>query len=65
MNHELKQVLITSLLGTAGAMWVVGGFVIVLELFGEHWLLGWGSLFVWVWICWAGALYFNVKRFFS
>ena len=63
MNDEMKQILKKSLFGTAGAMWVVGGFAIVWGMFDEHWALGWGSLFIWVWGCWAGALFFNIKRF--
>lgn len=63
MNDELRRVLKSSLLGTSGAMWVVGGFAIVWQMFAEHWALGWASLFIWVWGGWAGALYFDIKRF--
>jgi hypothetical protein len=63
MDVELRNIMKTSLFGTAGMMWVIGGFAIVWGMFAEHWALGWGSLFIWVWGCWAGALYFNIKRF--
>ena len=48
MNDELRQILQSSLFGTLGAMWVVGGFAIVWGRFAEHWAPGWFSLFVWV-----------------
>ena len=48
MNDELRQILQSSLFGTLGAMWVVGGFASVWEMFAEHWAPGWFSLFVWV-----------------
>ena len=63
MNDETKNILKSSLLGTAGLMWVAGGIVAVLNMFGIHWLLGWGALFVWVWGCWAGMLYFDLTRY--
>jgi len=52
-------------MGAIGFMWVVGGIAAVLAGFDEHWALGWGSLFIWVWGCVAAALYFNVPRFFK
>ena len=51
MNDESKRILKTSLLGTAGLMWVVGGVVLVWTVFGVHLLLGWVALFIWVWGC--------------
>jgi len=63
MNDELRKILKTSLIGTAGLMWVIGGIAAVLVMFNVHWVLGWLSLFLWVWGCWAGAIYFNIKRF--
>jgi hypothetical protein len=65
MNDELKAILKTSLMGTLAFMWVVGGIALILVGFGAHWALGWAALFVWVWGCGAGALYFNVRRFFD
>ncbi len=65
MNDELKGIVIASLVGAIGFMWVVGGIALVLAGFEEHWALGWLSLFVWVWGCTAVALYFKVQRFFS
>ena len=65
MKDGLKGIMIGSLIGTIGFMWVIGGIALVLAGFAEHWLLGWLSLFVWVWGCGAAALYFNVQRFFS
>ncbi len=65
MNDESKGILIASLFGAIGFMWVVGGIAIILAGFEEHWALGWLSLFVWVWGCTAAALYFKVERFFS
>ena len=62
---ELKPILINSLLGTVGVMWSVGGILAIFALFDVHWILGWLSAFVWVWGCWAAALYFDLKRFFS
>jgi hypothetical protein len=43
-------------------MWVVGGIATVWTAFGIHWLLGWAALFIWVWGCWAGALYLDLAR---
>jgi len=63
MNDEVRKILKTSLYGTIGFMWVVGGIATVLKLFDMFWLLGWISLFVWVWGCWAGAIYFDVKKY--
>ncbi len=65
MNDELKGILIVSLMGAIGFMWVVGGIAVILTGFDEHWALGWLSLFVWVWGCGAAALYFKVQRFFT
>ena len=62
---EIKTILVESLLGTAGIMWIVGGILAILSLYEVHWALGWLSGFVWVWGCWAAALYFDVKRFFN
>jgi hypothetical protein len=64
MNDELKGIVIASLFGAIGFMWVVGGIALVLAGFEEHWALGWLSLFIWVWGCTAVALYFKVQRFF-
>jgi hypothetical protein len=64
MNDESKRIVIGSLIGAIGFMWVVGGISLILAGFDEHWALGWLSLFVWVWGCGAAALYFDVKRFF-
>jgi hypothetical protein len=65
MSDSLKAVLKPSLIGTAGVMWVVGGIASVWTAFGIHWLLGWAVLFVWVWGCWAGLLYFDLVRYFK
>lgn len=65
MDDGLKNVLKTSLLGTIGFMWVVGGIAVILAGFEEHWAYGWAALFVWVWGCGAVALYFDVMRFFK
>ena len=65
MNDESKRILKSSLIGTASLMWVAGGSTTVWTVFGIHWLLGWGALFVWVWGCWAGLLYFNLTRYFE
>ena len=62
---DLKPILINSLLGTIGVMWVIGGILAVLNLYEVRWILGWLSAFVWIWGCWAAALYFDVKRFVS
>jgi len=59
---DLKSILINSLLGAIGVMWIIGGIVAILNLYDVHWILGWLSAFVWVWGCWAAALYFNVKK---
>ncbi len=59
---DLKSILTNSLLGTIGVMWVIGGFLAVLNLYEVHWMLGWLSAFVWIWGCWAAALYFDVKK---
>ena len=63
MNDETKQILKSSLLGTAGLMWVVGGIAVVWIAFGIHWGFGWAALFIWVWGCWAGLLYFNLTHY--
>jgi hypothetical protein len=65
MNDELKKILYSSLMGAIGFMWVVGGIAVILSGFDMHWSLGWLALFVWVWGCTAGALYFDVKRFLN
>ncbi len=64
MNDESKRIVIGSLIGAIGFMWVVGGISLILAGFDQNWALGWLSLFVWVWGCGAAALYFDVKRFF-
>jgi hypothetical protein len=64
MNDEAKGALTTSFLGAVAFMWVAGGVALILASFEVHWALGWLALFVWVWGCWAAALYFNVQRFF-
>lgn len=64
-TNDLKKNLRDSLLGTAGLMWVAGGVFIVFNLYDFHWAVGWISAFVWIWGCWAAALYFDVKRYFS
>ena len=63
MNDELRRVMKSSLLGTIGLMWVIGGIAVIWTVFGIHWALGWLALFVWVWGCWAGVLYFDLKRY--
>jgi len=65
MSDELKSILIASLMLAIGFMWVVGGIALILAGFDEHWALGWGALFVWVWGCTAAGLYFKVQRFFN
>ncbi len=62
---DLKSILITSLLGTIAVMWTIGGILVILNLYDVNWILGWLSAFVWIWGCWAAALYFDVKRFLS
>jgi hypothetical protein len=62
---DLRSILISSLLGTVGVMWIIGGILAILNLYDVHWILGWLSAFVWVWGCWAAALYFDVKSYFS
>jgi hypothetical protein len=62
---DLKSILINSLFGTVGVMWSIGGILAVLSLYDVHWILGWIAAFVWIWGCWAAALYFDVKRFVS
>jgi hypothetical protein len=64
-NADLKSIMISSLLGTTGVMWVIGGFLAILSLYDVSWMLGWLSAFVWIWGCWAAALYFDVKRFIN
>ena len=64
-NAEFKSIIISSLLGTSGIMWVIGGFLAILNLYDVSWMLGWLSAFVWVWGCWAAALYFDIKRFIN
>jgi len=65
MNDEMKAVLIASFLAAVGVLWVAGGIAVILAGFDAHWALGWLSLFIWVWGCGAGALYFKVQRFFT
>ncbi len=43
MNDEMKGIVIASLFGAIGFMWVVGGIAIILAGFEEHWALGWLS----------------------
>lgn len=62
---ELRPILISSLLGTIGVMWAVGGILAILKLYEVHWILGCVGAFIWLWGCWAAALYFDVKRHFS
>ncbi len=64
-DADLKSILINSLFGTVGVMWSIGGILAVLSLQDVHWILGWIAAFVWIWGCWAAALYFDVKRFVS
>ncbi len=64
-DPDLRAILKSSLLGTTGVMWVVGGFLVILNLYEMNWLLGWLSAFIWIWGCWAAAIYFDVKRFIS
>ena len=63
-NSEVKFILLESLVGTIGVMWVVGGGLGALKLFDVHWALGWFGVFIWIWGCWAAALFFDVQRFF-
>jgi len=63
MNDELKEIIVASLFGAIGLMWVIGGIALIMASFDEHWALGWLSLFVWVWGCLAAGLYFKVQRF--
>lgn len=63
MNDELKGILIASLVGAIGLMWIFGGITLILAGFEEHWALGWLSLFFWLWGCIAAGLYFKVQRF--
>ena len=63
MTNSPQAVLKSSLIGTVGVMWVIGGIAGVWTLFGIHWALGWVALFVWVWGCWAGLLYFDLVRY--
>jgi hypothetical protein len=64
-NADLKSIIISSLLGTTGVTWVIGGFLAILSLYDVSWMLGWLSAFIWIWGCWAAALYFDVKRFIN
>lgn len=64
-DPDIKSILKSSLFGTAGVMWVIGGFLVILNLYDMNWVLGWISAFIWIWGCWAAALYFDVKRFIS
>ena len=62
MNDELRRALKSSLLGTIGLMWVIGGITVIWTVFDIHWALGWLALFLWVWGCWAATLFFDLKR---
>lgn len=62
---DIKSILMTSLLGTVGVMWTIGGILAILNLYDVNWILGWVSAFIWIWGCWAAALYFDVKRFIN
>ncbi len=62
---DLKSILINSLLGTIGVMWTIGGILAILNLYDVNWILGWLSAFIWIWGCWAAALYFDDKRFIT
>ena len=62
---DVKSILLTSLLGTTGVMWLVGGILAVLSLYDVHWILGSMGAFIWIWGCWAAALYFDIKSFLS
>lgn len=64
-NNNVKDILRQSLFGTAGVMWVAGGILVVFNLYDVNWVVGWIAAFVWIWGCWAAALYFDVKRFFN
>jgi hypothetical protein len=64
-DPDIKSILRSSLLGTTGVMWVIGGFLVILNLYDMNWLLGWISAFIWIWGCWAAALYFDVKKFIN
>jgi hypothetical protein len=64
-DPDIRSVLRTSLFGTTGVMWVIGGFLVIVNLYDVNWVLGWISAFIWIWGCWAAALYFDVKRFIS
>jgi len=64
-NNNVKDILRQSLLGTAGVMWVAGGILVVFNLYDVNWVVGWIAAFVWIWGCWAAALYFDVKRYFN
>lgn len=64
-NADFKSITINSLLGTTGVTWVIGGFLAIISLYDVNWMFGWLSAFVWIWGCWAAALYFDVKRFFN
>jgi hypothetical protein len=62
---DIKSILMTSLLGTVGVMWIIGGILAILNLYDVNWILGWVSAFIWIWGCWAAALYYDVKRFLT
>jgi hypothetical protein len=63
MNDEVKGIVLASLIGSIGIMWVLGGISLIMAGFEEHWALGWLSLFIWIWGCIAAGLYFKVQRF--
>jgi len=64
MDNESKGIVLASLIGAIGLMWIIGGIALITAAFSEHWALGWFSMFVWVWGCIAAGLYFKVQRFF-
>lgn len=62
-DGNFRHILQQSLFGTIGIMWVIGGAIAIFNLYDTHWTLGWIAAFVWVWGCWAAALYFDIMRF--
>lgn len=63
MNDEVKGIVLASLIGSIGIMWMLGGITLIMAGFEKHWALGWLSLFIWIWGCIAAGLYFKVQRF--
>jgi len=47
MNDEVKGIVLASLIGSIGIMWVLGGISLIMAGFEEHW----------------AGLYFKVQRF--